>query len=115
MPKRLKELALGALIVVALIGMLFAAIGVLSFLRDVSCNRLDAARVEQASAYGPLIWPRPTRVPTANSSGSAGTTMPRMMSASQKAIRKITTPAAMGWAAIHAVALSSQAESIGGL
>ncbi len=46
MPKRLKELALGALIVLALIGMLFAAIGVLSFLRNVSCNRLDAARVE---------------------------------------------------------------------
>jgi hypothetical protein len=44
-PKRLKELALGALIVVALIGMLFAAIGVLSLLRNVSCNRLDEARV----------------------------------------------------------------------
>ncbi len=45
MPKRLKELALGALIVLAVIGMLFAAIGVLSFLRNVSCNRLDEARV----------------------------------------------------------------------
>ena len=45
MPKLLKELALGLLIIVALVGMLFAAIGMLSFLRDVSCNRLDEARV----------------------------------------------------------------------
>jgi len=45
MPKRLKELAWGALIVLALIGMLFAAIGTLTFLRKVSCNRLDEARV----------------------------------------------------------------------
>jgi hypothetical protein len=44
-PKRLKELAVGALIVIALIGMLFAAIGALSFLRNVSCDRLDEARV----------------------------------------------------------------------
>lgn len=45
MPKRFKDLAVGALIVLALIGMLFAAIGMLSFLRNVSCNRLDEARV----------------------------------------------------------------------
>ena len=48
----------------------------------------------------------PTSTPTANSSGSAGTTMPTTASASQNAIRKIKPPAATGCALIHAMLLS---------
>ena len=37
----------------------------------------------------------------ANNSGNAGTMAPSTMTASQKAIAKITTPAKVGWCPIH--------------
>ena len=55
------------------------------------------------------VYPRPISTPIANSIGSAGTMAPRMITASQNAIRNMTTPAATGWAPIQATRLSNQA------
>jgi len=44
-PKRLKDSALGLLVVAALIGAFFAAVGVVALLRDSSCDRLNDARI----------------------------------------------------------------------
>src|SRR5690606_1399088 len=56
--------------------------------------------------------PSPIIAPTANSSDSAGTTIPTTTSESRKAIRKITAPAATGCALIQARMLSNQASFI---
>jgi len=56
----------------------------------------NAPSAAQATAYGPEIWPRPMNTPTANSSGNAGTIAPSTMTASQKAMRKMTAPASTG-------------------
>ena len=61
------------------------------------------------------MWPSPTNAPTANSSGSAGTTMPTTASASQNATRKTSAPAACGCALIQAMVASNQALGIVGL
>jgi hypothetical protein len=42
---RLKDLLKGLLVILALVASLFAAIGVFTFLRHASCDRLDAERV----------------------------------------------------------------------
>jgi hypothetical protein len=44
--KRMKDWLLGLLVVVALVGAFFVATGVLSLLRQASCDRLDDARLE---------------------------------------------------------------------
>jgi hypothetical protein len=54
-------------------------------------------------------------VPTANSKGAAGTTMPTTASASQKAISRINRPAARGCAVIQATVASSQWVGMPGL
>jgi len=51
----------------------------------------------------------------ANSSGIAGTTNPRITTASKNAIRKITMPAATGWWPTQAIRASSVCEFIAGV
>ena len=44
--KRMKELLLSLLVVLAVVGAFFVAVGVISMLRDESCERLNDARLE---------------------------------------------------------------------
>lgn len=44
-PKRVKDLGIGLLIVIALVGGFFLAIGVLDFFHGSACNRLNAERL----------------------------------------------------------------------
>ena len=57
----------------------------------------------------------PINTPIAIISGSAGTIAPKMMMASENAIKNTSTPAASGWALIQARVASNQALCIGGL
>jgi hypothetical protein len=43
---RVKELLKGVLVLVALVATFFVVVGVLTLMRESSCDRLDAARVE---------------------------------------------------------------------
>src|SRR5690606_11569174 len=76
---------------------------------------MKAPSAAHAAAYGPFNSPSPISTPTANSSGSAGTTAPSTITASQNAIAKITSPAASGCAPIHATSWSNYPFGIGGL
>src|SRR5690606_39454213 len=76
---------------------------------------MKAPSAAHAAAYGPFNSPSPISTPTANSSGSAGTTAPSTITASQNAIAKITSPAASGCVTIQATSWSNHPFVIGGL
>src|SRR5690606_29129851 len=76
---------------------------------------MKAPSAAHAAAYGPFNSPSPISTPIANSSGSAGTTAPSTITASQNAIAKITPPAATGCAPIQATSWSNHPFVIGEL